>query len=268
MESIRRVEANGVRLSVTVVGSGRPLLYVHGFPLDRTMWCYQVSELDGWMHIAPDLRGAGASDVPGGGYTMREYADDLVAVLDAVGAPRAVCCGLSMGGYVLFELLRRHPERVLGLILCDTKAEADSAEAKRGRDELAGVARADGMTAVASRLLPKLLGRSTRDANPLLVREVQEMVLRSPVNGVVGALAAMRDRADAVALLPEIRVPTLAVCGAEDEFTPPSVMRPMADRIPEARYVEIAAAGHMAPLERPEAVNRAIAEFLLGAAFG
>ena len=266
MDSVIHVNANGARLAVTVAGTGRALLLVHGFPVDRSMWRHQLAAWDGWSCVAPDLRGAGTSDAPIGGYTMGQFADDLVAVLDAVRAPRAICCGLSMGGYVLFELMRRHPERVQGLILCDTKSEADTPEAKRGRDELAGVARAEGMAGVASRLLPRLVGRSTQGRTPAVVDEVQQMVLRSTVAGVVGALAAMRDRADATPWLPEIRVPTLVMGGAEDEITPPAVMRPLADRVPGARYVEIAGAGHMAPLEQPQAVNRAVAEFLLGAA--
>jgi pimeloyl-ACP methyl ester carboxylesterase len=267
MQSVISVDASGARLAVIVAGTGRPLLLVHGFPLDRAMWRHQLLAWEGWMCIAPDLRGAGGSDVPSGDYTMSRYADDLVTVLDAVEAPGAVCCGLSMGGYVLFELLRRHPERVLGLILCDTKSEADTPEAKQGRDELAGLARGEGMSAVATRLLPKLVGGSTRRAHGAVEDEVRQMVLRSPVTGVVGALAAMRDRAEATPWLSEIRVPSLVVGGAEDELTPPAVMRSMADRIPGARYVEIAGAGHVAPLERPEAVNAAVAEFLLGAAF-
>lgn len=266
MHSVVNVNANGVRLSVTVTGSGRPLLLVHGFPLDHAMWRHQLPAWDGWMCIAPDLRGAGDSDVPSGGYTMAQYAADLVAVLDAVAAPRAVCCGFSMGGYVVFELLRRHPERVLGLVLCDTKSEADTPEAKRGRDDLAAAARGEGMGAVASRLVPKLVGASTRRANSSIENEVRQMVLRSSVTGVVGALGAMRDRADSSPDLPQIGMATLVVCGAEDEITPPGVMRPMAERISGARYVEIAGAGHMAPLERPQAVNAAVAEFLLGAA--
>jgi len=195
---------------------------------------------------------------------MARYADDLVMVLDAVGAESAVCCGLSMGGYVLFELMRRHPERVRALVLCDTKAEADTPQGKQGRDELAALAEREGMAPVGERLLPKLLGRTTQSRAPELIKTVRAMVLRSPVTGVAGALRAMRDRPDSTALLGEIRVPTLVVGGAEDELTPPDVMQPMARRIRGARYVEVPSAGHLCPLEQPDAVNEVVRDFLKG----
>lgn len=247
-----------------VRGDGAPLLFVHGFPLDQSMWTHQLGEFSGWRRIAPDLRGAGASEAPVGEYSMARYADDLVMVLDAVGAGSAVCCGLSMGGYVLFELMRRHPERVRALVLCDTKAEADTPQGKQGRDELAALAEREGMGPVGERLLPKLLGRTTQSRDPELVETVRAMVLRSPVTGVAGALRAMRDRPDSTALLGEIRVPALVVGGAEDELTPPAVMEPMAGRILGARYVEVPSAGHMCPLEQPDAVNEVLRDFLKG----
>ncbi|HEY7685616.1 MAG TPA: alpha/beta fold hydrolase [Gemmatimonadales bacterium] len=259
-----RVSVGGATLAVQVRGDGPPLLLVHGFPLDQSMWSHQLVAFSGWRRIAPDLRGAGASEAPPGEYSMARYADDLVMVLDAVGAKSAVCCGLSMGGYVLFELMRRHPERVRALILCDTKADADTPQGKQGRDELAALAEREGMAPVGERLLPKLLGRTTQARDQALVETVRAMVLRSPVTGVAGALRAMRDRPDSTALLGEIRVPTLVVGGAEDELTPPSVMQPMAQGIRGARYVEVPTAGHLCPLEQPDAVNEAVRDFLKG----
>jgi pimeloyl-ACP methyl ester carboxylesterase len=262
MNGVEHVKAGDVHLAVAVTGTGAALLLVHGFPLDRTVWRHQMNEMPGWKRVAPDLRGAGESQVPSSGYSMRRYADDLAAVLDAVGAPHAVCCGLSMGGYILFELWRRHPGRVKALILCDTKSEADTPEGKRGRDTLAAMARDAGLEAVAEQLLPKLVGRTTRTQNPVLVETVRTMVQRSPVAGIEGALRAMRDRADSTPSLAEITVPTLVMVGTEDELTPPAVVRAMAQRIPGARYAEIPGAGHLAPLERPGPFNSAVAEFL------
>jgi len=257
-----RVETGGATLAVEVRGAGLPVLFVHGFPFDRSVWKHQVAGLAHCRRIALDLRGAGASTAPAGGYSMSRYADDLAAVLDAVGVDRAVVCGLSMGGYVTFELLRRHPQRVRALILCDTKPEADSPRARHDRDELAAVAEREGAAAVAERLVPKLLAPATRAAQPDVVRQVWAMIQRTSVTGIVGALHALRDRPDSTPLLPHIRLPTLVVGGADDEISPPAVMRAMAAAIPGAQFTTIPAAGHLTPLEQPLPTTRRLAEFL------
>ena len=259
---IVRVTGAGATLAVHVRGVGPPVLFVHGFPLDHAMWSHQLAALDGWRCIAPDLRGAGDSDVPSQDYTMGRYADDLRAACDALDVADAVCCGFSMGGYVLFEFLRRYRSRVRALVLCDTRPEADTAEGKRARDENAALVEHDGVGALADRVVPKLFGATTRAGRPALVEQVGEMALRQPAAGVIGALRAMRDRPDSTALLSGITVPTLVVHGAEDEVAPPAIARAMAARIPGARYVELGGAGHLAPLEQPEGVTRALREFL------
>ncbi len=137
-----RVAAGGADLAVEVRGEGVPILFIHGFPFDRTMWRHQLAGLSRWKRIAPDLRGAGASSAPADGYSVARYADDVVQVLDTLELERTVMCGLSLGGYVLFELLRRHPGRVRAAVFCNTKAVADSSEARRGRDEMASGRRA------------------------------------------------------------------------------------------------------------------------------
>ena len=244
------------------------ILFVHGFPFDHEQWQPQLARLTRWRCLAPDLRGFTGGDPPAAGYSMRVYADDLVGVLDRAGIDRAVWCGLSMGGYILFEVLRRHPGRVRGVILCDTKAEADSAEGKAGRDELIRVAERDGAAVIAERLLPKVLGATTRAQRPEVVETVRAMASRLLVPGLVGALQAMRERPDSAALLEQIHVPALVLGGSEDDITPAAGMRAMAQRIRGAKYVEVPEAGHLAPLERPEIVNAALEDFLLHASFG
>jgi 3-oxoadipate enol-lactonase len=257
-----RVTGAGVSLAVLVHGDGPPVLFVHGFPFDHGMWTDQLAGLSGWRCIAPDLRGAGDSEAPADGYAMSAYAADLLAVCDALGVAPAVCCGFSMGGYVLFEFLRRYPERVRALILCNTKAEADRPEGRRTRDEQALLVERDGVEALAGRVLPRLLGPTTRERNRAIVERARAMVLRQPASGVVGALRAMRDRPDSTSTLGEITVPTLVVAGAEDVVAPPEVAREMAARIPKARFVEVEGAGHVAPVEQPERVTRALRAFL------
>jgi 3-oxoadipate enol-lactonase len=257
-----RLDAGGVTLATDVRGDGPALLLVHGFPLDRTVWAHQVATLARWRRIAPDLRGCGASDAPEGGYSMATYADDLIALLDRLRVERAVVAGLSMGGYVAFELVRRYRERLMGLILVDTRADADTVEGRAGREAMMALARAQGAGAVAERLVPRLLGASSRQTQPYLVEQVRAMISRAPLPGIVGALEAMRDRPDSTPLLAKIDVPTLVLVGAEDELIPSAVSRALAASIPSAAIRTIPAAGHLAPVESPTAVSRVIAEFL------
>ena len=259
-----RVPVGDVELAVEVRGEGVPVLFVHGFPFDRTMWRHQLATLSRVRRIAPDLRGVGGSGAPAAadGYSLARYADDLVAVLDALGVRQAVLCGLSMGGYVIFELLRRHPGRVKAMILADTKPQADSAEAKRGREELTQVAQRDGQDAVIERLLPRLLAPATQATQPKVAGQVREMARRWSVPGLVGALRTLRDRPDSTETLRGVRVPTLVLVGSDDEIAPPDTARAMAQLIPDAQCHVVPAAGHIAPLEQPLATSRLLADFL------
>lgn len=261
------------------------VVFIHGFPFNGSMWEPQLGALpDGWRGLAPDLRGFGASPlngdadtVPsgrwlGGGVaradepvlTMARLADDVADIIEHEGAGPAVVCGLSMGGYVAFELLRRHPEQVRGLVLADTRAAADSDEAKENRLITAQTARSSGTRPLATAMIPQLVARTTREESPELVDRVRTMILETPVTTVVGALAGMACRHDSTGDLPGIRVPTLVVAGEEDAITPPDGAREMADAIPGAQLHVIAGAGHIANLERPDAFNAALNGFLAG----
>lgn len=239
------------------------VLLIHGFPFDHEMWRHQVRALS-WRSMALDLPGAGASAgwPSSESYSMAAYATSLIRMLDDLGVDQAVCCGLSMGGYIVFELLRRFPERVRGAVLCHTKASADAPEARRGRDVLAAKARKEGMQAVADELVPKLLAGGTRERQPEVVREVADMILRQPIEGVVGALQALRERPDSTPLLPRIQVPVLAIAGDDDQITPAAGMEEMARATPGAQFVRIAASGHLSPMEQPAAFNAAVNDFL------
>jgi YbgC/YbaW family acyl-CoA thioester hydrolase len=259
-----RVSVAGAELAVEVRGEGAPILFIHGFPFDRTVWRHQLAGLSRWKRIAPDLRGAGASSVPADGYSVAQYADDIVQVLDTLELDRAVVCGLSLGGYTLFELLRRHAGRVRAAVFCSAKATADSAEARRGRDEMATLVEREGTGAVAERLLPQLLAPATFAAQPDVVAHVREMINRTPVPGLVGALRALRDRPDSTPMLGAISVPTLVIAGEADKIAPADGLRAMAQAIPGAQLATIPAAGHLAPLEQPLGTSRALADFLDG----
>lgn len=258
----RHVTLGGLATAVDVQGEGPAVLFIHGFPLDRTLWRHLIATLNGWQRVAPDLRGMGLSETPDDGYTMAHYADDLVRLLDTLGVDRAVVCGLSMGGYVAFEMLRRYRDRVGALILVNTRAEADDATAMKGRDTMISLVEQDGAAALADVMIPKLLGPSSMAAMPRVVEHVRNMICSSPARGLVGALTAMRQREDSTALLPAIDMPTLVVAGRDDRLIPTSTAKSMAERIPGAQFTLIPEAGHVAPLEQPIAVSRVVGEFL------
>jgi 3-oxoadipate enol-lactonase len=262
---VQRLTVNGVALAVDVKGDGPAVLFIHGYPLDRSIWTHQLAALDGWCRIAPDLRGSGQSDAPDLGYSMDTYAADLVALLDLLGIERVVLVGHSMGGYIAFEFLRRWRDRVRGLILVDSRAEADTPEGKKGRDTAAATARDQGAEAVADSMLAKMLGASTLAGAPATVERVRGIMAAMPVAGMVGALGAMRDRPDSSAMLPELGgIPTLVIVGDEDEVIPPAQARAMADDIPGASLVVIRSAGHLPSMERPVETTDAILAFLEG----
>ena len=255
----RRIAVGGLSFAVDVLGDGPAVLFVHGFPLDRTMWRETMALLTGRQLIAPDLRGLGLSDAPEGGYSISTYADDLVALLDALGVDAAVVCGLSMGGYVAFDLVRRHRDRLRGLILVNTRANADGEDAKRTRDDMIQLVQQRGTSALVEWWLPKLVSMAT---TPRVVEHLRAMISRSPPAGVVGALMAMKERRDATAGLAEIDVPTLVIAGREDQLISLDCARTMAGQIPGAQFTSIAAAGHLTPLDQPKSTGRVIGEFL------
>ena len=258
-----RLTVNGVNLAVEVRGEGPAVLFVHGYPLDRTLWQHQLGALTGFRRIAPDLRGLGLSDAPDLGYSMATYADDLAALLDALHVDQAVVVGLSMGGYIALEFARRYRARLRGLVLMDTRAEADAPEVRKARETAMQVARERGAAAIATQMVPTLFAPGAAQTMPQVVDRVRAMMEAAPVKGIVGALAAMRDRADNTPFLRELgEIPTLVVVGEQDQTTPPRVVRGVAEGIPGAMLSVIPGAGHLPPVEQPLATTRVLAEFL------
>ncbi len=246
-------------------GSGPPLVLLHGFPHDRSLWKQQrVALATRARCIVPDLRGFGESSARGP-WTMDQFADDIVALLDHLDIPQAVVGGLSMGGYVAMAIWRRHAERVRALVLCDTRATADTDETRAARNALIELARRDGAHAVAEKQLQGMLGATTHETRPHVVAQVRAMMERQSVEGIAGALAALRDRPDARPTVASISVPTLVVVGEEDTLTPVRDAEALMDLLPAfapARLERIAQAGHASCVEHPAAVSHVLAEFL------
>ena len=245
-------------------GSGPVAVFIHGFPLDRRMWIGQLSGLAKIRRcVAVDLRGNGLSKIDDAdpSFSMDLLADDVAKTMDEIGADQADICGLSMGGYVAFAFLRRHPARVRSLILADTKAEADSDEAKTGREKTAAMVREQGMEALWEGLGAKLLASNPKEED---VTRLKEMFLAQDPAVIAADALAMKDRPDSSPDLAGITVPVLWVHGEEDQLMPVDGARATAEKIPGAKFAAIPRGGHMAPMENPGTTNEAILEFLGG----
>lgn len=258
-----RTTIDGLTVGYDELGSGGPLLFLHAFPLHRRMWAAQLAALAGHAHcIAPDLRGFGES-TSAPPYTMDQYADDAIALLDTLGAVEpAVVCGLSLGGYVAFALWRRHAARIRGLILADTRPSDDTSDTRRNRAALIETAQTRGSAAIAELQAQSLLSAHTVERSPELLDSVRAMIAAQSPEAIVGGTQAMLDRPDSTATLGTITVPTLVIVGADDEITPPAVAQAMHEAIPGSRMERLPRAGHLSNLERPAAFNGVVAEFL------
>jgi pimeloyl-ACP methyl ester carboxylesterase len=281
----------------TRLATGTPVLFLHAFPLNKSMWTGQVDALlgdqgdgdrrtadpelwrkvhrsDGSKPYAPqsasryrlvalDWRGFGESSAAGELSTMELFADDVAGLMDTLGIQQAVLCGLSMGGYVAFAFLRKYPQRVQGLILADTRPGGDSDEIKASRESTALLALSQGPGAVADLLIPRLLSDYTRQHNPVVEQSVRQMISAATPQGIAAASRGMALRSDASDLLSSISCPTLVVSGEQDVLTPPAVVREYAARIPGSQCATIPDAGHLSNLEQPEAFLAIVRNFLL-----
>jgi len=263
---MKTLDVNGVELATIDAGEGAPVVLVHGFPLDHAMWDHQIEALArSYRVIAPDLRGFGRSGVTEGKVTMEQFADDLAGLLDALGVDEpVVLCGLSMGGYVAWQFWRRYAPRLRGLVLCDTRAAADAPDAARARRETADRVLREGPAPLADAMLPKLLPESSRKENPHVADALRRAILAADRRAVAAALRGMAERPDVTGWLGQIGCPTLVLVGRLDRISTPDEMRAIAGALPDARFVPIAEAGHVSPVENPDAVNAAMLEFLAG----
>jgi pimeloyl-ACP methyl ester carboxylesterase len=255
--------SNGT-ISVLAKGKGVPILFVHGFPFNHAMWQAQADAFAATHRvIVPDLRGFGESTVMPGTVTMEQFADDLHTLLHAANLSGPIIfCGLSMGGYIGWQFFRKYRSQLKALILCDTRAVADSPDAAAGRFKLADGVTENGAQAVVDSMLPRLFSSQTKAHRPQIIDQAEAMILRNKPAGIAAGLRGLAERPDCSDLLPKIDVPTLLICGADDSIATPAEMRGIADAIPSARFAEIPKAGHMSPMENPDAFDAAIREFL------
>lgn len=265
---MKTAELSKTNVSYVDEGAGPPVLLVHGFPLDHSMWDAQIAALAASGRvIAPDLRGFGRSAVAPGdaerGIMMEDYADDLVELLDqlAVHEP-VVFVGLSMGGYIGWQFTRKHGGRVRALVQCDTRAIADNDEARAGRIKSAESVAKTGSGKVADAMEPKLFAAATLEKRPEIVAATRKVMESTSPAGIAAAQRGMAARPDVTSFLPTIKVPTLVIVGEHDVISSAAEMKTIADAIPGAEYVVIPRAGHMTTVEEPVAVNAALSAFI------
>lgn len=257
-----QAQINGITLAYDDKGTGLPIVFLHAFPLNRTMWTAQAETLSPHFRIITiDLRGHGESDAPLWQYTLDQAADDVRALLDHLAIQQAVFVGLSMGGYILFAFYRKYAACVMGLVLADTRAQADTAEGRDGRFQMAQIAYKKGPSAIAEIMIPKLLSPATIKTRPEVVQRVRAMIERNPISGIAGDLMAMAERPDSVPLLKQISCPTQIICGELDQATSPSDAKFMAQYIPHARLALIPNAAHLANLEQADVFTHVVRSF-------
>lgn len=257
------IRVDDIQLAYTDAGLGQPVVLLHGYPFNRTLWNEQVGALsNSYRVITPDLRGHGESDASPGAATMNRMAQDVAALLDQLEISRAVIGGLSMGGYVALAFYKQFPSRVRALILADTRAQADTEEGKQTRHQQAEKALAEGMAGIADAMLPKLLTPDTVSKHPEVVKRVRDMMLKTKPEGAAGALLGMAERDDQTPLLSQISCPTLILVGQEDPITPVQDSEKMHREIEGSRLVVIENASHVSNLERTEQFNEELIRFL------
>jgi len=255
------LQLNDCTLYYEEAGSSIPLLCLPPFPFTHRIWREQHELATHARLLLPDLRGTGQSSVSAIPSTMELLAEDMFALLDHLHIDQVVVMGVSMGVYVAFAMYAAYPRRLSGLVLADSRPQADSLETAERRRQTVDALRIHGVAILRERVNDLFADATHRD-HPELVEEMQQQVLQENPEGLAQLTLGMALRPERQSLLAQIRVPTLVVCGEEDHVSPPAVMREMAENIPEARFQLIPGAGHLSPLEQPGPFNEVVSEFL------
>lgn len=257
----RTIDTARGRMRWLEAGAGWPLVLLHAFPLTADMWRPQLERVPAdWRFIAPEL----ASAVPPiGARTLDDYAADICALLDALLIDNAVIGGLSMGGYLTLALFRRSPAVFSGMILADTRPQADTPQAREGRAAMRTLVSREGVAPVADQVIPRLLAERTLHERPDVVRTVRGLIESNTPRAVDAALDAMMTRPDSTPDLARISCATLVIVGEHDAVTPVSDAQAMHRSIERSVLVTLPDAGHLSNLEQPDAFSRALADFLV-----
>jgi 3-oxoadipate enol-lactonase len=260
-----QINSGDAEIFYQVLGAGPPVVLLHPFPVHHEFWLPVAQTLQGrYRLILPDLRGHGASGIGEGPATMEKHAADIAAVLDDAGVGRAAFVGVSIGGYILFEFLRRHANRFEAFVLCNTKAQADTPEARAVRLQAAADILERGSEPFLQSMLPKLMGKSTHVARPDLVQAALRMMRTMSAEDLARVQRGMAARPDSIATLALIRTPALILAGEEDGLIGIGEAEVMQKNISGGILKIIARAGHYSPWEQPAEVGKLLRQFLDG----
>lgn len=260
-----KIKLNDVTINYVERGvpQGLPVVFIHGFPFNHSMWEPQMLALPNDIRaIAFDVRGHGDSDVADGIYSIEFFVDDLIALLDHLVLKQVVLCGLSMGGYIALRAMERHPDRFKGLVLCDTQSVADSNEARVKRSASIRAVRTNGVRSFAEGFVKAVFTPQSFETKSGAVDKIRNAIEANAPLGICGTLVALASRTDTTASLSQIKVPTLILVGEQDAITPVSASQSLHDKIPGSEMVVIPNAAHMSNFENTEAFNAALLKFL------
>ena len=271
MEKIRtttecNITINDVSISYNDYGTGiMPIIFLHGFPFDKTSWQPQMESLKQTHRvIAYDIRGFGKSTAGKSAPTIRLFADDLIQFMDGLSINKAIVCGLSMGGYILLDAISRYPNRFEAIVLCDTQCIADSEETKEKRNQTILQIKANGLKSFAQGFIKNIFCQESSDKKKELVEKINQIILSTPFDSIVGTLGALTERENTCLTLDEIAVPTLILCGKEDIVTVPEQSEFLQDNIPDSTLYIIDKAGHLSNLEQSGEFNQHLTNFISG----
>lgn len=257
------ISSDGAEICFDVAGSGLPVVLLHPFPVNREFWLPIVQFLSPrYRLIMPDLRGHGDSSLGEGPATMQKHAADVARVMNAAGVDRAPLIGVSIGGYVIFEFWRRFRDRVSALVLCNTKAGADTPEGRAGRLQAAEDVLLRGTEPFFEGMLQKVFGETARNARPDLIEGALRMMRKMSPEDVAGVQRGMAERPDSIPTAPTINVPTLLITGDEDALTGVPEAEVIKQSIRGSEMKVISKAGHYAAWEQPEEAGRLLRQFL------
>ena len=253
-----------MKLPFKDIGNGNPVILIHAFPLSSKMWESQAELLvrNGYRVILPDLPGFGENNDFTRCYSIAEMASKISELVDSLNITQPVIGGLSMGGYVLFELIRIAPDKFSGLILCDTTFSADTEEKRLSRFDLISKIENQGSSALIENMLPNLVSDYTKQNNPRLLEELKELFLTVEPSAAMNALRSMAERNDNSEILDKINFPVLLIFGEFDKVTNLENGRKMNELIPVSELAIIKKAGHYSNLEQPEQFNQKLLDFI------